>query len=453
MSPPWFSRPGLWRRDPRVMELRAQLGLADTALANLLFESIAGWCTEQQTPTIPRSAIEQEARAWGMTLAMRDRCLEGLVGCGLLRGPSDEDAFALVDEDMIRRRGPAREGDEGSAPASGPKRATGPTARQQRWRDGRRAKKAASTGASKASTDRLPVDAPPSTPRLQVDASTVDGGASTDRRQQASTVDSPAPTLSPPDPPPAPAPTPAQAQAQAREGGAPSAAPAPSSVGEIPEILPSETPQAPRSKAPAKPKAPRALPPRAALAKAYSAGISQATGAPCSPPSERWELDALEAMASAHAAGRLGAELLGWLSEQAEGFAAAKAGDAFLASKGFAPKLCLSWLNGGAEGRPLPARPAPPPPRILPHPRRPTPSAPSALPEAPRVPAAQALAGALHLLGGLDGGFEGPPPRASLPAPRPLSPAERAELIAKQRAQLAAVQQLPSLPQPQEPSA
>lgn len=194
----------------------------------------------------------------------------------------------------------------------------------------------------------------------------------------------------------------------------------------------------------------------------------QATHAPCSAPTERWELDALEALATTHAAGRLGAELLGWLTDLGRDFASAKAGDGFLASKGFAPKLALGWLNGGAEGRPTPQAPPPPRPRISPHPLRPptTPEAPLAAhpaPPAPPVPAAQALAEALAELGdGFDAdaapSLQAPaaPPRRALPplAPSSLSPADQAELIAKGRAQLNACRSLdPSLPQPQEPTA
>lgn len=213
--------------------------------------------------------------------------------------------------------------------------------------------------------------------------------------------DTPAPTLSPPDPPPAPAPTPAQAQAQAQaHEGAPGGPALPPRVGEEnqQESPPSQAPEAaspPAAAAPkAKPRKPRALPARSALAAAYAAGVSAATGAPCSPPSARWDLTALEAMAQVHAAGRVGAELLGWLTEQGRDFAIAKAGDRFLAGKGYTPEACRGWLDGGAVDRPAPPKaPGPPPASSGPHPRRegqPTAPPVAATPQTPRSFAAYA---------------------------------------------------------------
>ena len=176
-----------------------------------------------------------------------------------------------------------------------------------------------------------------------------DGGASPEA----------SPGVSPPPGPPTPAHARVQAQAPAGgeppepPGGAPAAAPPPSDGG----------------KKPKKPAKTRTLPPRAALAAAYAAGVSRVTGAPCSPPTERWALDDLEAMLSAHAPGLVGAEALGWLTRTAQGFASDKLEDRWTVDKGFPPKMARSWLDGG--NRPPPdhgPRPPPPGPKVRPGP-------------------------------------------------------------------------------------
>lgn len=461
---PWFKKSCDWHRSAAVDELRALLG-QQAPLALVIYDSICAWCAEGNVCSIPAPSVDREARTWTANAALGRRLVGALVDVGLLL--QEGDGYA-IDAAIVQRP----EGSEGEqAPVSRRQRPPLET-RSERYRETHleevrakdRQRKASRKGSGKAGAGARVAESDRSATDSATDSTTfhdaVPRRSATDSttpfhdapRHSATFRDAP----SPPDPPPTPAQ--AQAQAQAPEG-APAAAPAPPGVVvETPETKPSK-PSAKPKKAPK-----RTLPARALLAAAYAAGVSQATRAPCSAPTERWELDALEAMATTHAAGRLGAELLGWLTDLGRDFASAKAGDAFLASKGFAPKLALSWLNGGAEGRPAPQAPPPPIPRISPHPLRPRPPGPSETsPAVPPVPAAQALAEALAELGdGFDAdaapSLQAPaaPPRRALPplAPSSLSPADQAELIAKGRAQLNACRSLdPSLPQPQEPTA
>lgn len=444
---PWFKKSCDWHRSAAVDELRALLG-QQAPLALVIYDSICAWCAEGNVCSIPAPSVDREARTWTANAALGRRLVGALVDVGLLL--QEGDGYAIDAAIVQRPEGP--EGEQ--APVSRRQRPPLET-RSERYRETHLDEVRAKDRQRKAS--RKPVAERRGTASRNVAESVADSTTG----QPGGVVENPNSTTfhdapSPPDPPPTPAQ--AQAQAQAPEG-APAAAPAPPGVVvETPETKPSRPSAKPKKPAPK-----RTLPARALLAAAYAAGVSQATHAPCSPPSERWELDALEALATTHAAGRLGAELLGWLTDLGRDFASAKAGDAFLAGKGFAPKLALSWLNGGAEGRPAPQAPPPPRPRISPHPQRPRPpEAPVAAhptPQAPPVPAAQALAEALAELGD---GFDAEAPSAPLPPRRPppplapasLSPADQAERIAKGRAQISACRSLdPSLPQPQEPTA
>lgn len=368
---PWFRKSCDWHRTAAVDELRALLG-QQAPLALVIFDSICAWCAENNTASLSGPSVDREVRAWTTNATLGRRLVGALADVGLL--VQEGDGY-LIDPTITQRQ----EGDgEGEGPASS--RRPRSSTRQDRYRQAhadaikakdraRKASRKASAAVTESVTERRGMASRNVTESVTDSTTGVTEGV-TESEHSTTFRDTPAPSLSPPDPPPAPAPTPAQAQAQAqaqaRAGGAPAAAPVSSSVAEIPEIPPSEAPvSGPRPKAPtkaAKPKAPRALPPRAALAKAYAAGVSAATGAPCSPPSERWELDAIEAMATAHAAGLVGAELLGWVTAVARDFADAKAEDRFTADKGFPPKMARSWLDGGNRPAPRDPGPRPPPP-------------------------------------------------------------------------------------------
>lgn len=372
---PWYPQTVAIGADTRYHELIALAG--PWGFVALIF--LRAWGGQAISTFVPDKQVGPELAHAEVPASKRSATIEALIAVGYLA--RRECGYELLDFSPSARQGETVEAV--SDRASAPQRTTSKSVRQQRWRDKKAGKASASASTeastspvSKASTERLPVDAPPSTRRRAVDASTGDGGVDAPPSTEASTGDTPAPTLSPPDPPPAPAPTPAQAQAHE---GAPGGPAAPPGVGEenqqksppsqAPEAASPHAAAAPKAKA--KPKKPRALPARSALAAAYAAGVSQATGAPCSPPSVRWALESLEAMAATHAAGRVGAELLGWLTEQGRDFATLKAGDRFIAGKGFTPEACRGWLDGGAVDRPAPPKaPAPPPTSAGPHPRR-----------------------------------------------------------------------------------
>lgn len=358
---PWFRKSCDWHRTAAVDDLRALLG-QQAPLALVIFDSICAWCAENNTASLSGPSVDREVRAWTTNATLGRRLVGALADVGLL--VQEGDGY-LIDPTITQRQ----EGDgEGEGPASS--RRPRSSTRQDRYRQAhadaikakdraRKASRKASAAVTESVTERRGMASRNVTESV-TDSTTGVAEGVTESEHSTTFRDTPAP----PDPPPTPAQ--AQAQAQAHAGGAPAAAPVSSSVAEIPEIPPSEAPvSGPRPKAPtkaAKPKAPRALPPRAALAKAYAAGISQATQAPCSPPSERWELDALDALLTTHAPGLVGAEALGWLTQAAKDFADAKAEDRFTSDRGFPPKACRSWLDGGNRPAPRDHGPRPPPP-------------------------------------------------------------------------------------------
>jgi hypothetical protein len=124
------------------------------------------------------------------------------------------------------------------------------------------------------------------------------------------------------------------------------------------------TPAPARKAAPPKP-APAAKGPeipglsvsRAALGAAYAAAISQATGKPCSPPTEKWNLTALEDVARTHGGGRTGPQLLGWLEGDVAAYLAACRELTAHQAKNFSPEMYRGWRNVRGLGAPAGARP------------------------------------------------------------------------------------------------
>lgn len=322
-------------------------GLPGLAALGLL-GALRSRCSIRRSTDIPLAEVEMVGRLAKVSGPQMARLLRALIEAGYLEGV-DGAGYRLLEESVVRPSAPSRS-------------ETGKAARMRRYRANKKASPDASTvdapPSTQASTGRLRETSTEETGRRLQGVSLGDGGASTG----ASTVDTPAPSLSPPDPPPAPAPTPAQAQAQAHAGGAPAAAPV-SHFSTTNEASSEPPPSATRPKAKAKKPSPkRTLPARAQLAAAYAAGVSAVTGSPCSPPTERWALDDLEALLSTHAPGLVGAEALGWLTQAAKDFADAKAEDRFTADKGFPPKMARSWLDGGNRPAPRDHGPRPPPP-------------------------------------------------------------------------------------------
>lgn len=284
--------------------LPAPLGLAALGLLHL----IRCWCSERRTTSLTPETVAQLGRVGGVGVRTAQRLVGALVNAGCLT--LSEEGYDLRDAAVV-------------APQAQPQPETGATARQRRWRAGQQQKKASTGPSTEASTVDGSVDGGASTAETG-GVTGVDGGASTEASTSGHVH--------------------VPAQAHVHAGGEPPEPPA-------------AAPPAPKK---TRTKAPRSLPPRKTLAEAYAAGISQATGRPCSPPSERWALDDLEAMATTHAAGRLGAELLGWLTRTASAFAADKREDRWTVDKGFPTKLARAWLDGG--NAPPPDH-GPPPPR------------------------------------------------------------------------------------------
>jgi hypothetical protein len=98
------------------------------------------------------------------------------------------------------------------------------------------------------------------------------------------------------------------------------------------------------------------------LAAAYAAGISQATGQPCSPPTEKWNLSALKTMARTHAGGAAGQALLAWVTRTATEYVTACREVMAHSSKNFSSEKCSHWLDGGRAAAPssgtYPSRPS-----------------------------------------------------------------------------------------------
>jgi len=95
--------------------------------------------------------------------------------------------------------------------------------------------------------------------------------------------------------------------------------------------------------------------------------VSRATGAPCPPVTDRGELQALGNAIRSCALDGAGLPLRGpalaaWLSDSAQAYAAARAGEARF-ERGFAPSKFLDWLRAGrpaaTPSTPRPARVAP----------------------------------------------------------------------------------------------
>lgn len=105
------------------------------------------------------------------------------------------------------------------------------------------------------------------------------------------------------------------------------------------------------------PKAKSTRPYRAELAAAYAAGVSQATGKPCSQTTKSWDLEALDAATLAHGAGQVGAELLGWVTSSAAAYVTACRDSGPDQGKGFSPERWKAWLDAGSPAVPA-SRPA-----------------------------------------------------------------------------------------------
>ena len=113
------------------------------------------------------------------------------------------------------------------------------------------------------------------------------------------------------------------------------------------------------------------LPATRDLAQAYRAGVTKVTGAPCGEQTEPWNVKALEAIARTHAGGRLGNELLAWVTETATKYATARRDSEADQGKGFQAERCKLWLDAGAPasrpGGRGPARTSVPQPATVDH--------------------------------------------------------------------------------------
>lgn len=304
--------------------------------------ALRSWCSDKRTTEIPEAVLVGLGRLLRLGVASLRQVVSALAAHGYLEQASDGGA-RLLDEAVVRPPAPARP-------------ETGKAARQRRYKEKAKGRRQASPEASPGDGGEA---SPEEMGRRLPGVSQGDGGAS----PEASPLASPSPPI-----PPHPR-TSTGTGTGTREEGAPAAAPV-SHFSTTNEPHPSAT--RPKAK-PKKPSPKRTLPARAQLAAAYAAGVSAVTGAPCSPPSERWALDDLEAMLATHAPGVVGAEALGWLTSAAQDFATAKAEDRWTLDKGFPPKMARSWLDGGNRPPPSampPVSPPPPPGVISPHPGR-----------------------------------------------------------------------------------
>ena len=363
---PWFRKGCDWHRSVQVDRLRAKLG-RHAPLALVVFDSICAWCAEANTSAIEGETVAREVRTWTVNPALGRRLVSALVGVGLLM--EDGEGY-LIDASIVSRPDAQEERVQGRADRDRQYRQTHAEEIKAKDRARKATRKSDSTSRNDVGRD--------------VESTTRKTGPVVEVSDSTSRNETPSPPLDPPPPPHKHR----HEHVHTHEGGSPAAAPAPPGlVGEPSQsntIAPSrpspppagatapteaqEAQEAPITAKPKKAKPARSLPPRKALGEAYAAGISQVTGSPCSPPSERWELDALEAALGTHAPGVVGAEALGWVTSAAKDFAQAKAEDRWTVDRGFPPKMAKAWLDGG--NRPPPRPPMPPPPRISPHPGR-----------------------------------------------------------------------------------
>lgn len=458
----WYKQSASVNDDRRWAQLRQELGWKLGSACLSMAVLMLGWCKNHNVVSMPMALILAEGIKWGFPAALVPKLVDWLVTWGLLANVPGEDVFMPLGASTEHPLGPA------PTPEDVQKK-------RDKWKEKKRGQRAKTKDVPQGDSAMSPGGqdhVPGGQKAVPGDRQGTGGGQPGDTSPADTTVTRACTRES----------SEIEEETETEgEGSAPAEPALPPEVVEDskPRSLALPTLQAPAPQAPletqpagqqepaaaapkAKPRKPRALPARSALAAAWASGVSAATGAPCSPPSARWALESLEAMAATHAAGRVGAELLGWLTEQGRDFATLKAGDRFIAGKGFTPEACRGWLDGGAVDRPAPPKaPGPPVPRISPHPRGLAPSRPQG-PTAAPTNAAGALVGIAKILA-TPGSFElgeipltqGPPPRDSLPPldlPR-RSPEERAQRAAEQRAALA--KRFPELaaPRPEEPSA
>lgn len=315
--------------------LLAQLPGTLGAAALGYLTALRSWCSAHRSLELLPEVSLALGRLLNLTAPKVWKILAALVDVGYL--DRSETGHELRDAAVV---GPV-------APAAAPP--TSGASRQRRYKERLRAR----GGDAKPVTGDAAVTSPVTGERHPGDGGSVTGAS---------------PGVSPPPGPPTPAHARVQAQAPGQAGGEPPGPPegAPSAA-----LPPSGGESKPKAQRAAKPKAKpsRALPARKDLAAAYAAGISAVTGAPCSPPTERWALDDLEAMLATHAPGLVGAEALGWLTRAAKGFAGDKREDRWTVDKGFPPKMARSWLDGGNKPAIDHGPPPPPPgPKVRPGP-------------------------------------------------------------------------------------
>lgn len=413
----WYKQSASVNDDRRWAQLRQELGWKLGSACMTLAVLLLGWCKNHNVVSMPSALILAEGIKWGFPAALVPKLVDWLVTWGLLANVPGEDAFMPLGASTEHALGPA------PTPEDVQKK-------RDKWKEKKRGQRAKTKDVPQGDSIMSPggqIHVPggqkavpgdtQGTPRGQPgDTSPADTIVTRACTRESSEIEEETET----------------------EGNAPAGPALPPEVVEeskpqSPALPLFQAPKAPAPQAPletqsagqqepaaapkAKPRKPRALPARSALAVAWASGVSAATGAPCAPPRDRWHLEALDALAATHAAGRVGAELLGWLTDQARDFATAKAGNAYAAGRGYRPEDGLAWLNGGAVDRPAPPKaPGPPPASSGPHPRRegqPTAPPVAATPQTPRSFAA--FAGQL---------FGPKPPRTVSPEARALARAQ-----------------------------
>lgn len=310
--------------DPGLLGLLGALPSPLGAAALGLLSALRSWCSSHRTTEIPPAVASSLGRLLRLAPGQLERLTAALVGAGYLEG-IDGAGYQLREEAVVR-----------PVDDTGPRSETGKAARMRRYRAGKKASPVDAHPSTQASTQA----STRASTETSTQASTGETGgvyrASTGTSPEASTVDAPPSHTLPP-----------RTSTNTSTKSPPSPPAGVEGQGADSEEIPVSRPAGPPS--------------LARYAAAYALGVSRATGHPCPPPTSKPELEALGQMALTCALDGSGARLKGpalaaWLTETAEAYAKAKAGEAQY-ERGFSPEKCIHWLRSGRPAA-SPSRPA-----------------------------------------------------------------------------------------------